>query len=163
MRGCARAAGRRLANPLGDTMQRYSMDWFPIIFLAIAVAVVGPLLFRTFKYKSFSAAMLGAPIRNTVGEIELNRSGLSSSVLKVHAFGLSDRIRPVKWGFNWSRRRHLERVRCPLSFPSNKRSSSRCFYRTQRRREYRPNPALNQMPRKRVAGYLSRYALEVQR
>ncbi len=63
------------------------MDWFPLIFLAIAVAVVGPLLFRTFKYKSFSAAMLGAPIRNTVGEIELNRSGLSSSVLKVHALG----------------------------------------------------------------------------
>jgi hypothetical protein len=63
------------------------MEWFQIIFLGIACAVVGPLLFRMFKYKSFSAAMLGAPIRSTVGEIELNRSSFSSSVLKVHALG----------------------------------------------------------------------------
>jgi len=66
------------------------MDWFPLLFVAIAALVVGPLLYRMVKYRSFSAAMLGAPIRSTVGEIALQGSGISSSVLRVHALGPAD-------------------------------------------------------------------------
>jgi hypothetical protein len=63
------------------------MDWGLIVILVIFAVVLGPLLFRWFKFKSFSAAMFGVPIRSTVGEISLQTSAISSSVLKVHALG----------------------------------------------------------------------------
>lgn len=64
------------------------MDWFTVLFVVVAISAAGPLLYRIVKYKSFSAAMFGAPIQSTVGEITLH-SGVSSSVLKVHALGSS--------------------------------------------------------------------------
>ena len=60
---------------------------FGIFFVAMVALVAGPLLYRWFRYKSFSAAMLGAPIERTLGEITLKSSSLSSSVLRVHALG----------------------------------------------------------------------------
>ena len=62
-------------------------SFFGVFFVAIVALVVGPLLYRWFRYKSFSGAMLGAPIERTLGEITLKSSGMSSSLLRVHALG----------------------------------------------------------------------------
>ena len=67
------------------------MDWGLIFILVVFALVLGPLLFRWFKFKSFSAAMFGVPILSTVGEISLQSSAISSSVLKVHALGPGNR------------------------------------------------------------------------
>jgi hypothetical protein len=62
-------------------------DLFPIVFFAILALVVVPLVYRWIRYRSFSAAMFGAPIANTLGEITLQESSFHSSVLRVHALG----------------------------------------------------------------------------
>ena len=60
---------------------------FWVFFVAMAAFGLGPLLYRWARYKSFSAAMFGAPIERTLGEIMLKSPVMSSRVLKVHALG----------------------------------------------------------------------------
>ena len=54
-----------------------------IVFGCIAIAFI----YKVIRYKGFKAALFGAPIRRTVGELELSRSGFTSTILRVHVLG----------------------------------------------------------------------------
>jgi hypothetical protein len=61
-----------MSDPIGTV--------FWLFFLAIA----GSFVWRYFRSGSLTGALLGGTIESTLGEITLSKSGLSSSVLKVH-------------------------------------------------------------------------------
>jgi hypothetical protein len=62
---------------------------FSVFVVAMVAWVLGPLTYRWFRYKSFSAAMFKAPIERTLGEVTLQSSAMSSYILRVHALGPS--------------------------------------------------------------------------
>ena len=53
-------------------------------FWIFPLAIFGFFVWRYFRSGSVTGALLGGRITSTVGEIKLQSSGLSSSVLKVH-------------------------------------------------------------------------------
>jgi hypothetical protein len=62
-------------------------DVFPFLFFSVFALVVGSFLLRIFKHGGFKAAMFGAPIEQTLGEVSGSGAKLMSTVLKVHALG----------------------------------------------------------------------------
>ena len=64
------------------------MNWsFDSFFWLIFVGMAGYFLFRMYRYGGFKAAMFGASIERTVGEVVGLRHPPVSSVLKVHVLG----------------------------------------------------------------------------
>ena len=55
-----------------------------VLFLVILVGVVGFFLFRMFRHGGFRAAMFGARIDRTVGEVGGEKQGPVGVTLKVH-------------------------------------------------------------------------------
>lgn len=54
------------------------------IFFALFALVIGSFVFKIIKHGGFKAAMFGAGIRNTVGEVSGNGPKLVNMSLKVH-------------------------------------------------------------------------------
>jgi hypothetical protein len=62
-------------------MQEYA---FQMLVFAIFAAAIAFLLFRMNRYGGFRAAMFGARIERTVGEVDSDKQGLMDVGLKVH-------------------------------------------------------------------------------
>lgn len=60
---------------------------FPIFFFAVFSLVVGSFLYKMLKHGGFKAAMFGAPIERTVGEVAGGGMKLMNIGLKVHKLG----------------------------------------------------------------------------
>lgn len=58
-----------------------------VVFLLFFLGVVGLMLFKVFKFGGFKAAMFGAPIERTVGEVEGSGSRMMNLTVKVHRLG----------------------------------------------------------------------------
>jgi hypothetical protein len=66
----------------------HPQNYFPFIFFAFFAFVVGSFIYRIFKNGGFKAAMFGAPIIRTVGEVSASRSSrLLNVAVKVHILG----------------------------------------------------------------------------
>jgi len=59
----------------------------PIMFFVIFALVVGSFVFKSFKYGGFKAAMFGAPIERTIGEVDGGSGKIMSIKVKVHMLG----------------------------------------------------------------------------
>jgi len=60
----------------------------PFIFIAFFALVVGSFAYKIFKNGGFKAAMFGAPIRRTEGEVEgTSSSRIMSVTVRVHVLG----------------------------------------------------------------------------
>jgi len=67
------------------------MEFNPqILFFIFFAVIVGFMLLRTIKHGGFKAAMFGAPIEATVGEVNGGGSKLMKLVVKVHKLGGND-------------------------------------------------------------------------
>lgn len=58
-----------------------------IFFLGILALAVGAFLYKTLQHGGFKAAMFGAPIERTVGEVASGGVKLMNVVLRVHKLG----------------------------------------------------------------------------
>ena len=58
-------------------------DFVIVVFACIIVAFG----YNIVRYKGLKGAIFGAPIRRTVGELEISRRALSSIVVRVHVLG----------------------------------------------------------------------------
>ncbi len=61
-----------------------------ILFYIVFAAVVGVMLFRIIKHGGFKAAIFGASIESTIGEVNGGGSKLMKMVVKVHKLGGGD-------------------------------------------------------------------------
>lgn len=66
-----------------------------IIFLIVFALVAGRFLLKVLKMGGFKAAMFGAPIERTIGEVSCTTSRLMSMTLRVHALAGGDTDRKV--------------------------------------------------------------------
>jgi hypothetical protein len=57
------------------------------IFFLIIALFFGSLVFKAIKYGGFKAAMFGAPIETTLGEVRGSSVKIINIVLKVHKLG----------------------------------------------------------------------------
>ena len=60
---------------------------FPVLMIIVFAGVVISFVYKMFKYKGFKAAMFGAPITRTVGEVAGLDSSIIKSAVKVHILG----------------------------------------------------------------------------
>jgi hypothetical protein len=61
------------------------MDWLTEnLFWVFFLGIIGYFIFRMVRYGGFRAAMFGAKIEKTLGEVEGHRQPLMSLRLKVH-------------------------------------------------------------------------------
>ena len=60
---------------------------FPFMFFAVFALVAGSLIYKLFKHGGLKAAMFGAPIAHTVGEVEGGGVRFMSMTVKVHTLG----------------------------------------------------------------------------
>ena len=60
---------------------------FSLLFPVIFVLVAGSFLVKIFKHGGLKAAMFGAPISSTVGEVSGSGSKLMKVAVKVHQLG----------------------------------------------------------------------------
>ena len=67
------------------------MDWFSSFFLLVAAIVVGPLLYRMLKYKSFSAAMSALRLTHRRPNRTAAFRSFEFGSSRVHALGPADR------------------------------------------------------------------------
>ena len=58
---------------------------FPLLFAAVLVLVVGSFVAKMVRFGGFKAAMFGAPIERTLGEVSGTGGRLMTSLLKVHS------------------------------------------------------------------------------
>ena len=61
-----------------------SESFFPIFFFAVFALIVGSFLYKMHKHGGFKAAMFGAPIERTVGEVAGGGVKLMNVGIKVH-------------------------------------------------------------------------------
>jgi len=57
---------------------------FEVLFFAVFAAVIGFFVYRMFRHGGFKAAMFGARIERTVGEVIGEKQGPVAVALKVH-------------------------------------------------------------------------------
>jgi hypothetical protein len=57
---------------------------FEVIFFAVFAGVIGFFVYRIFRHGGFKAAMFGARIERTVGEVSGEKQGPVAVALKVH-------------------------------------------------------------------------------
>lgn len=57
------------------------------LFWAVFAAIALSFLYRIIKHGGFKAAMFGADITRTVGEVECAKQSMGSMVLRVHILG----------------------------------------------------------------------------
>ena len=62
-------------------------NMFQFVFFGIFALIVGSFIIKIFKNGGFKAAMFGAPIQSTAGEVSGSGSKLMSVVVKVHTLG----------------------------------------------------------------------------
>jgi len=63
-------------------------NYLPFIVPAFFVLFIGSFIYRIIKNGGFKAAMFGAPIERTVGEVSASRSSrLMNVAVKVHVLG----------------------------------------------------------------------------
>ncbi len=60
---------------------------FPILFAVVFAGVALTFIVKIFKHGGFKAALFGASIRRTVGEVAGGGPKMMSIVLKVHSLG----------------------------------------------------------------------------
>ena len=58
-----------------------------VFFFGMLAFVVGTFVFKMVKYGGFKAAMFGAPIERTLGEVEGSGSRMITVTVRVHALG----------------------------------------------------------------------------
>jgi hypothetical protein len=63
------------------------MDPGFVMFLLVFLGVGGLMLFRVLKFGGFKAAMFGAPIQTTVGEVAGSGPRMMTLTVKVHRLG----------------------------------------------------------------------------
>jgi len=63
-------------------------------FWLLPLAIVGVFAWRFIRSGSLTGALLGGRISNTVGEVELRSSALTSRVLKVHVLETKSDVTP---------------------------------------------------------------------
>ena len=68
-------------------------DPIGFLFLAFFLAILGFFAFRVIKHGGFKAAMFGAPIRKTLGEVTSQSTSFVTLLVRVHAL---DSISPDK-------------------------------------------------------------------
>ncbi|MDD2942325.1 MAG: hypothetical protein PHC51_05085 [bacterium] len=66
-----------------------------ILFLAFFAFPIGFLLYRIIKHGGFKAAMFGAPIESTVGEVHGSGRKLIKLAIKVHKLGGSNHDKTI--------------------------------------------------------------------
>jgi hypothetical protein len=71
------------------------MSMFPVLFFVVVIVVVGSFLFKIFKHGGFKAAMFGAPIEHTFGEVKGSGVKLMSTVVKIHTLGGGDHEKAI--------------------------------------------------------------------
>lgn len=59
----------------------------PLLLFALFALLVGSFLIKVIKYGGFKAALFGAPIEQTVGEVSSSGAKLVKTVLKIHSLG----------------------------------------------------------------------------
>lgn len=59
-------------------------DAFPFLFFLVFAAVAGSFVFKIIKHGGLKAAMFGAPIERTIGEVEGGGTRLMTVAVKVH-------------------------------------------------------------------------------
>ena len=62
-------------------------SFFPFIFFAVFFLVAGSFVVKIVKHGGFKAAMFGAPIESTVGEVSGAGGKLMKLAVKVHRLG----------------------------------------------------------------------------
>jgi hypothetical protein len=62
-------------------------DAAKIIFFSFVALLIGAYIFKSFKYGGFKAAMFGAPINSTIGEVNGAGGKIMSVKVKVHMLG----------------------------------------------------------------------------
>jgi hypothetical protein len=70
--------------------QGVSMDFesiFPFLFFVVFALVAGSFIYKIFKHGGFKAAMFGAPIARTVGEVQGGGIKFMNIAVKVHTLG----------------------------------------------------------------------------
>jgi hypothetical protein len=66
----------------------HPQDFFPFIFLGVVFLILGSFIFKIIKNGGFKAAMFGAPIERTVGDVTgSSPSRIMSVALRVHVLG----------------------------------------------------------------------------
>jgi hypothetical protein len=63
------------------------MDILSLLFFAVVAMVVGSLIFRFVKFGGFKAAMFGAPIERTIGEVLGSSGRMTKITVRVHILG----------------------------------------------------------------------------
>jgi len=72
------------------------MQYLPLLLIAIAiVGLAGYFLLKIVRYGGVKAAIFGAPIEHTIGEVEAHGLKLMRIVLRVHKLSTSDRDKAV--------------------------------------------------------------------
>jgi|SRR6185312_2569843 len=66
-----------------------------VIFFIVFIAVLGRMLLKVFKFGGLKAALFGAPIERTVGEVAGAGKGMMNVTLKVHELKSADVDRKV--------------------------------------------------------------------
>jgi len=62
-------------------------DIFPFFFFVVFALVIGSFIYKIFKHGGFKAAMFGAPIERTVGEVHGSGVKFMNIAVKVHTLG----------------------------------------------------------------------------
>jgi len=69
----------------------HPQNFFPFIFVAIFVLIIGSFVFKIFKNGGLKSAIFGVPIERTVGEIAATNPSrimsIQSVAVKVHVLG----------------------------------------------------------------------------
>lgn len=65
-------------------------DVIPYLFFAVFAAVVGSFILKIFKHGGLKAAMFGAPLERTVGEVAGGGVKFMSIAVRVHTLGGND-------------------------------------------------------------------------
>ena len=60
---------------------------FPFLFFAVFALVVGSFIYKVLKHGGLKAAMFGAPIASTIGEVKGGGVKFMNIAVKVHTLG----------------------------------------------------------------------------
>lgn len=72
------------------------MQYLPLLLIALTIVGLGGyFLLKILKYGGVKAALFGAPIEHTIGEVEAQGLKLMRIILRVHKLSTSDRDKAV--------------------------------------------------------------------
>lgn len=86
---------------------------FPLLLVAIAAIVAGSFVVRILKHGGLKAAMFGAPIDSTVGEVSGSGGRVMSLTVRVHRLGGGSPEKVI--GLEWVARSFASYQMLPLT------------------------------------------------